>query len=80
MSRKFNIGDKLLSLETNRHIFTTKNVIYTVLDVSVHHVYPFIFIQGNDGIIRELNEKRFCLDTPENRRKLQIEIMFEKHG
>ncbi len=80
MSRKFNIGDEVICINASNNDNLTKYNKYEVLNTRYQMDAPFVQVINNIGNDQYLHEDRFCLDTPENRRKLQIEKMFESYG
>lgn len=73
---KFKNNDTVLSLNTVDSAGLTRGVPYQIFRTKA----DLVEVKNNIGIYRWFGDKRFCLDTPENRRKLQIKKMFENYG
>ena len=80
MLGKFKAGDEIICIKTSDNIGVTRGVSYEVLHASVKLGERFVEIKNDVNTLRNLNENRFILDTPKNRRKLQIFKMFELYG
>lgn len=80
MLNRFKAGNIIVSFKTNDKIGITEGNSYEVLEIRIHFHERFVLIKNDVNTLRELNENRFYLDTPENRRKLQIKKMFELYN
>jgi len=75
MLSKFKAGDKVICLKPSLGL--TKNASYKVLNTLNEEDGNYVKIIADTNSWHHFNEKRFILDTPKNRRRLQIEKMFE---
>lgn len=80
MLSKFKTGDKVISLKSDLSLGLTKNASYKVLSTVSEEDGNYVKITADTNIWHHFNENRFILDTPKNRRKLQIFKMFEPYG
>lgn len=80
MLNRFKTGDEIICIKTSDGIGLTRGVSYKVLNTKYMLDEAFVEINNNVNQPRFLSEDRFILDTPKNRRKLQIFKMFELYG